>query len=240
MGKSRSSGGGSTTVQISPEEREYLKAQTDFFKNTLAPTYESTVGGARGAYEGALGGVQDFARAGQAAAGGVGALLGSQGAQAYQTGLAGLSNLFSDQYKQQQLEAALQPGRETYEQDLAQLGTQFGGAGGLGSARSALAGTNLASLNAQRQGTVAANVLGGIEDRRAAAANQLAGYGQEGLGGAINALSAGQQFAQSPLDLYSKYAGIVYGVPGASVSPNFQGTRSSTTTQQSRGKTKGG
>jgi hypothetical protein len=51
-------------------------------------------------------------------------------------------------------------------------------------------------------------------------------------------MNAGQQqitSAGAPLDLYSKYASIVYGTPQASTTPSFQGTQGS----ESRGKSSG-
>lgn len=236
-------GGGSQTIvqapQITEEQKELLRAQTDLFKNTLIPTYERTVGGARNIYENIAPGFGEQARQGQAAASRVGDIYETAGTGALGLGLSGLSRVFGQDYQDQQLAAALQPGEEQYARDITGLQTTFGGAGGLGSARSALAGANLASLQSQRQGTVRANVLGNIENLRAGAAGQLASAGAQGLGAAINARSAAQQFAGSPLDLYNRYAGVVYGVPGASVTPNFSGTQGRTETTNTRNWTKG-
>ena len=236
MGKG--SGSSTTTQQISPEQRQQIQVTTDFLKNQLIPQYQTLSGQAGDVYGQQSGVLNQLANQGVNASQGAAGVLGGQGAQAYQTGLQGLQNLFSPDYANQQVQAALEPGQEAFQSDLAQLGTQFGGAGGLGSARSALAGTNLASLNAQRQGTVAANVLQGVETNRAAAANQLANYGQQGITGGLNALTTGSQFAQLPQSALNQYASILYGVPGASVAPNFQGTQGSST-QQTGKHTKG-
>lgn len=236
-------GGGSQTVvqapQLTQEQKDLLRAQTDLFTKTLGPTYERTVEGAKDIYQGLAPGFAEQAQLGQAAAGRVGDIYEAAGTGALGLGLSGLSSVFGPEYQQQQLEAALQPGQEQYARDISGLQTRFGGAGGLGSARSALAGANLASLQSQRQGTVAAQTLGNIENLRAGAAGQLAAAGAQGLGAAINARSAAQQFAGSPLDLYNKYAGVVFGVPGASVNPNFAGTQGSVESQRSRSWSKG-
>jgi hypothetical protein len=140
-------------------------------------------------------------------AGGVNQLAG------YQTGLgqgltgagAGqLAQLFSPQFKEQQIQAAMQPAREEIRNQLAGQNAMFGGAGGLGSARQALADRNLSQLGEQRLGTVAAQTSAGVESQRQAAANALLGAGQAAtgqaqtaygqlLGAGQNALGAGQQ-----------------------------------------------
>lgn len=238
-------------------------------------------GGSR-AYGAGLGGTEALAGyqtgMGQAltgqGAGGVSNLAG------YQTGLgqgltgygAGqLSQLFSPQFKEQQIQAALQPAREETREQMNQQAALFGGAGGLGSSRQALASRNLASLAEQRMGSVAAQTSAGVEQQRQQAAQSLLGAGQTATGqagglfgqllgagqGATSAaqqafgslagmgqqgLSAAQQaaasrigYAQTPQDIYSKYAQVVFGVPQASTTPQFQGTQG----QSSQGKSMG-
>ena len=311
MGK----GSSTTTVQMTPEQQELLKAQTQFLTGTAFPAYQETVGGAKTALNqtspAALQAAQTAMDVGQRA----GALQEAGGAQAYGTGLGGaeslagyqaglgqgltgqgvggvsglagtqanlgagmtgfgagqLSQLFSPQFKQEQIKAALQPATEDIREQMNQQGALFGGAGGLGSSRQALASRNLASLGQARLGNIAAQTSAGVEQQRQQAAQSLLGAGQGAIGqagglygqllgagqGATSAaqqafgnlanlgqagLSAAQQsaasrigYAQTPQDIYSKYASIVYGVPQGSTTPNFQGTQGSSTSGKSAG-----
>jgi hypothetical protein len=164
-----------------------------------------------------------------------GAIQGAGGAMAYGQGLSGLQNLFSDQYKQEQIQAALQPAREETREQMNQQGALYGGAGGLGSARQALASRNLASLAEQRMGSVAAQTSAGVESQRQAAANALLGAGQAGLSAAQQSAAANIGYAQTPQDIYSKYASVVFGVPQGNTTPNFAGTQGSSTSGKSMG-----
>ena len=232
-----SSGGSSTTtVQMSPEQRAALKAQTDFLTNTAFPAYKNIIGQAGDVYNDVLGNVKNAAGNAGNVAGRVGGQLESQGGSAYSTGLSGLKALFDPNYKAQQVNAALQAGRESARESQAGQNAMYGGAGGLGSSRMALADSNLSSLNAQRQATAAAAASAGVEQNRAMAANQLAGYGQSGLTGATG--QAGQRvgFAGAPQDVFNKYASVIFGVPQANTTPNFANTQGNTQTGSSNSK----
>ena len=98
------------------------------------------------------------------------------------TGASNLSQLFSPQYAQQQVNAALQPAMEQTREAMAGQNASYGAAGGLGSSRAALAQANLQSLSNQRLGTVAATTQQGIESNRAAASQALLGAGQTATG----------------------------------------------------------
>lgn len=167
------------------------------------------------AYQEGLGGSSQLAGyqtgLGQGLAGqGVGGLSGMAGYQAgLGQGLTGqgagqLAQLFSPQFKEQQIQASMQPAREEIRNQLAGQNAMYGGAGGLGSARQALADRNLSQLGEQRLGTVAAQTSAGVESQRQAAANALLGAGQTAsgqaqqgyqslLGAGQTALGAGQQ-----------------------------------------------
>jgi hypothetical protein len=168
-------------------------------------------------------------------AGRTGALQEAGGAGAYLQGLSGLSNLFSPQYKQQQIQAALQPATEDIRDQMTQQGALYGGAGGLGSARQALASRNLASLGQARLGNIAAQVSGNVETQRQNAANALLAAGQAGLSGAQQSAASRIGFAQTPQDIYSKYASVVYGIPQASTTPSFAGTQGQTSQSSGKG-----
>ena len=275
---------------------------------------QNAVGGAlQGAGAGGVGSTAGYQS-------GVGQTLTGQGAggvgntAGYQSGLgqaltgagAGqLAQLFSPQYKNEQIQASLQPAREEIREQLGGQNAMFGGAGGLGSSRMALANQNLAQLGQQRLQSAAAQTSAGVEAQRQAAANSLLGAGQTAttnagslynnlltggqgatqnagslystlFGGGQNAIgqantaagnlmNAGQGasglasglygnlagqgaanlaganqaaasqigYAGTPQDLFSKYAGIVFGTPQASTNPNYAGTQGGTSSGKS-------
>jgi hypothetical protein len=234
MGGGKSSGKQDTTVKMTPQQERALNVQTDFLEQTALPAYKQTVGGAQDvlsqvmpAVTGAAGGASDVAAR-------TGALQEAAGAGALGVGLSGLASLFGPQYKEQQVEAALQSGRESARESQMGQNAMYGGAGGLGGARMALADKNLASLNAQRQATAAAAAGAGVEANRAAAANQLASFGGAGLTGAQQAAASRVGLAGAPQDVYSKYASVVYGIPQANTTPVFTGTQGSSTRGSSK------
>lgn len=231
MGK----GSSTSTVQMTPEQKKLLGVQTDFLTNTVFPAYADTIGGAKTAYEASAPGAINAAGNATNMANISAAIQGAGGADAYATGMSGLKNLFSDDYKQQQISAALQPAKEGIREEMNQQGAMFGGSGGLGSARQALASRNLASLGEARLGNIAAQVSGNIEGQRQQAANTLLGAGQQGLGAAQDALSKTIGYAQTPQDVYSKYASVVFGMPQGNTTPNFSGTQGSTSSGKSAG-----
>ena len=233
MGSSK--GSSTTSVKMTPMQEKLLGAQTDFLTGTAFPAYQQTVGGARTAYEQAAPAATQAAQTAMNVSGRAGALQEAAGAQSYLQGLSGLTNLFSDQYKQQQIQAALQPAREETREQMGQQAALFGGAGGLGSARQALASQNLASLAQQRMGSVAAQTSAAIESQKQQAANTLLGAGQAGLSAAQQAAASRIGYAQTPQDIYSKYASVVYGIPQGSTTPSFQGTQGSSTSGKSSG-----
>lgn len=235
MGGGKSSGTQKTEVQMTPEQRELLKTQTEFLKNTALPAYQQTVAGAKDIYGNVAPAVQKAAGGAMDVAGRTSALQEAQGGSAYQTGLSGLKALFDPQYKEQQVQAALQAGRESARESQLGQNAMYGGAGGLGGARQALADRNLASLNAQRQATAAATASAGVEANRAAAAQQLATFGQTGLTNAATAAASRVGLAGAPQDIYNKYASVVYGIPQSNTTPVFTGTQGSTQTGQSKG-----
>jgi hypothetical protein len=235
MGGSKGSSSGSQQVQMSPQQERLVGAQTDFLTGTAFPTYQQTIGKAGEVYGqtapaaiGAANQASDVA----AQTGGLQQAVGSAGLVG---GMAGLASLFGPDYKEKQVQAALQAGRETSREALGQQNAMYGGAGGLGSSRQALADTNLSSLNAQRQATAAANASAGVEANRAAAANQLATLGQSGLTSANQAAAARIGYAGTPQDVLAKYASVIYGTPQASTTPNFAGTQSTTGQSNSKG-----
>ena len=240
MGMGKSSGNQTTTVEMTPEQRETLKIQNEALKNTFLPAYQNTVTGARDIYGRSAGGVENAASNASNVAGQTGSLQGSVGATSLLSGVKGLQSLFDPNYENQQVNAALQAGRESARESQSGQNAMYGGAGGLGSARMALADTNLAGLNAQRQATAAASARAGVQANKAAAANQLAAIGGAGLNAANQAAASRIGYAGAPQDLYSKYASIVFGTPQASTNPNYAGTQGSTSSGGSKSMRIGG
>lgn len=192
-------------------------------------------------------------------------LMATGGQNLATAGTQGLMGLFSPDYKTEQIQASLQPAREAAREAQAGQNAMYGAAGGLGSSRMALADRNLSSLNQQRMQSAAAQTSAAVEAQRQQAANTLLGTGAQALGqsGGLygNLLTAGLGagtaggamlgqavdtsgkaigYAQSPMDLYNKYASVVYGTPQASTTPNFAGTQGSTGSSKGFGVTSGG
>jgi hypothetical protein len=227
-----SSGSSSTTPVLTPEQSELLKFQTQQLKDVFMPAYTSTVQGAKDALYGTAANTLPAMQTALNAAETGGATSLQQGASALNAGVQGLGSLFGPQYKQEQIDAALQAGRESAREAQAGQNAMYGAAGGLGSSRMALADRNLSSLNAQRQATAAANASAGVEANRAAAASQLGLLGTQNIGQGANLYANRIGMAQTPLDAYSKYASIIFGTPSAT-NPNFTGTQGSTSTGSS-------
>jgi len=263
MGGGKSSG--STQAVLTPEQRELLQLQTGALKETFLPAYQNTVTGAKDVMNQTMGGSLAAAQNASNVASQAGALQGAGGAGAYLSGLGGqqglagyqqnlgqgltgygssqLAQLFSPAYKEEQIQASLQPAREAIREQMGSQNAMYGGAGGLGSSRMALADKNLAQLGQQRLQSAAAQTSAAVEGQRQAAAQSLLGAGQTatgqagGLYGALTGagqagLSGAQQAAASqigyagvPQDVFAKYAQVVYGTPQASTTANFAGTQ---------------
>lgn len=268
-------GSSSSAPVVTEEQKQLLKAQTGFLTDTAFPAYQKTLGMAGDVYGQVNPATTTAAQTAMGVAGRAGALQEQAGTGAYGEGLAGQSGLagyqagagrnlfeggasqlgalFSPQYKKEQIQAALQPAREEIREQMGQQAALFGGAGGLGSSRQALASRNLASLGEQRLGTVAAQTSAGVESQRQRAGESLmgagsgalsqagglfgalTGAGERGLSGAQQSAASRIGFAGAPQDVLSKYASIIYGTPQASTTPSFQGTQGS----ESRGKSSG-
>ena len=225
-------GSSSSAPVVTEEQKQLLKAQTGFLTDTAFPAYQKTLGMAGDVYGQVNPATTTAANTALGVSGRAGALQEQAGAQSYIQGLNSLSNLFSPEYKNQQIQASLQPAREEIREQMGQQAALFGGAGGMGSSRQALASRNLASLGEQRMGSVAAQTSAGIESQRQRAAESLLGAGQSGLSAAQQSAASRIGFAGAPQDVLSKYASVIYGTPQASTTPSFQGTQGS----ESRGK----
>jgi len=225
--------GGGTTVQtpeMTPEQRAQIQAQTEFFTKDIAPAYKGVVKGATDIYNTSAGGVTQAAQNQAGMASQVQQSLGETGESALRTGIGGLQSLFSPEYAQEQLNAAMAPAQAQYQQNLAGQAAQFGGTGNLGSARQALAGQQLAGQTQSAQAATAADIMKNITAQRLTAGSDLARLGQGGLGQALGAAGQGVSAAMTPQDYFNKYSGVLFGVPGGSYTPDFRGTQGTTTT----------
>ena len=232
MGGGKSSG--SSAPVVTEEQKAQLRAQTGLLTDTLIPAYQKTVAGAEGNLKDLSPYVNNAAKAGYNLTGQVAKDASAGGQGMINTGATGLSSLFDKNYEQNQINAALQAGNESAREAYGQNNASMGAAGQLGSARAALAGQNLQSLNAQRQATAAAGAQAGVQANKAAAANSLVSGGGSLLNTGLSAQGQQLQMANAPMDLYSKYASIVYGTPGSG-GGNFAGTQGSNNTSTSFG-----
>lgn len=233
MGGGKSSGSSTYTPTLTQEQKDMIKAQTDFFTGTIRPSYEQAVKGATDVYTGNAGGTLNAAQNQAQTALQAQEALGGTGESALRTGISGLQNLFGKDYEANQVQAALMPAQAQYMQNLAGQQANFGGAGQLGSARQALAGQQLAGQAMATQAQTAAQVANQVANQRAAAAQQLAGLGQAGIGQALGAAGNAVSASMIPQQLYNQYASIIFGTPSGSYTPDFRGTQGGTTTQNS-------
>jgi hypothetical protein len=158
-------------------------------------------------------------------------VLGSTGESALTSGINALQNLNSPQYQQAQINAALLPAQQQYAQNIAAQQAQFGGAGQLGSARSALAQAQTAGAAQAAQQAATAQVLKDISQQQYMAGSQLGQLGQAGLGGAQAAAQNQVAASMAPQTLFNQYAATLFGTPAASYNPDFRGTQGQTITK---------
>jgi hypothetical protein len=228
-------GSSSSAPVLTQEQKDLLKTQTGFLTDTAFPAYQKTLGMAEDVYGKVNPATTAAAESAMDVSGRAGALQEAGGSQAYVQGMQGLQQLFSPEYKEQQIQASLQPAREEIREQMGSQAALYGGTGGLGSARQALASRNLASLGEQRMGSVVAQTSAGIEGQRQRAAESLLGAGQAGLSAAQQSAASRIGYAGTPQDTLSKYASIIYGTPQASTTPSFAGTQGSKTSSKGFG-----
>ena len=225
--------GGSTNVttpQLTPEQTQRVIAENELFTSTIAPTIKQGVTGATNLYNTSRGGVLNAAQNLAGTAAQVGQTTGEVGESALRTGVSGLQSLFSPEYAQEQLNAAMAPAQAQYEQNLQNQAAQFGAAGNLGSSRQALAQTQLAGQTQSAQAATAAGILKDIASQRAGVGAQLASIGSGGLGQALGAAGQGITAAMTPQEYFNKYLSVgAYGAPASSYGIGPTGTSSTST-----------
>lgn len=233
MGSGKSSS--SSAPVVTQEQKDALKAQTNFLTGTAMPAYQKTIGMAGDVYGQTNPVATNAANTAMNVAGQTGATQQAVGTAGTLTGMAGLASLFNPQYEEGQVQASMQPAREAIREQIGSENAMFGGAGGAGSSRYALARENTKQLGEQRLATAAASARAGVQANKAAAANQLATLGGQQLTSANQAASARIGYAQTPQDVLAKYASVIYGTPQASTTPNFAGTQGSNTSGKGSG-----
>ena len=214
-----------STPTLNPAQIAQINAQTNLLTGTVAPSFQQAVTGATNLYNQEASGVSNAAQNYGATAGQAQQVLGNAGQSAAQTGIAGLENVFNPGYEQSQMQAALNPAQAQYTQNLANQGAQFGGAGQIGSARQALAGTQLAQSNELNQEQLAAQVENNIANQQLSAGSTLAQAGSTYLTGAQAAGANQLTASMAPQALYNQYAGVLFGTPASSYNANFSGTQ---------------
>lgn len=226
MGKSSST----SNPVLTQEQRDQIAATTGFLTQNIIPAYSGAVQGAADVYnqnaEGVLNAAQNQAGVARQAQ----ETLGGTGESALRTGVAGMESLFNPNYEAEQITAALAPAQGQYMQNMADMKARFGGTGNLGSAREALAETQLAGQTAGIQAKTAADIKAQIAAQRAGVASNLAQIGQGGIGQAIGAAGTGVTAAMTPQQLYNQYASVIFGTPASSYTGNFAGTQGATKT----------
>jgi hypothetical protein len=235
MGIGGGKSSGSSAPVVTQEQKDLLKAQTGFLTDTAFPAYQKTVGQAQSIYNLTNPVATTAANTAMDVAQRAGAQQEIAGGASLGLGLKGLASLFDPQYEEGQVQAALQAGRESTREQLAGQNAMYGGAGGGGSYRQALADTNLRQLGEQRQATAAAAARAGVQANKAAAAQQLSTLGLQGLTGAQQSAASRIGYAMTPQDVLGKYASVIYGTPQQSTTPNFQGTQGQTTSGKGAG-----
>jgi hypothetical protein len=226
----------SSSAPVTTEEQKAaIRAQTAMLTGTIIPSYTQAVGGATNIYNQNAGGVLNAAQNQAGTARQAQELLGSTGESALRTGISGLQSVFDPEYAQQQMAAAMAPAQAQYMQNLEMQNRSFGGSGNLGSARQALADRQLAGVAQGQQQQLAAQVANNVMGQRLQAANQLASYGQGGIGQALGAAGNAVSASMVPQQLYNQYASVLFGTPAASYQPDFRGTQGSTSSSDKMG-----
>ena len=220
-------GSSSTTANLTPEQKELLQLQTQQLKDVFMPAYTSTVAGAKDVLYGTAANALPAMQSALSVTERGGQVAQTAGEQGLASGVTGLQQLFNPNYKQEQIQAAMQPAREQIREDIGFQNAMFGGAGGAGSSRYALARENMRQLGEQRLATAAAAASSGVEANRAAAAGKLADVGTSNIPIASQLYSGRVGLAQTPQDVFSKYASIIFGTPQGATTPNFAGTQGS-------------
>jgi len=219
-----------TSVNYLPEQIQDIQKTNEFRQGTMMPYWQDYMKGLGEQYQQALPGVTKAAQGGAGYAGQVAETLGETGEKAARTGIAGLSQFFDPRFGQEQFAAAMAPIQAQYQQNVANQGAQFGGAGQLGSARQALAGQQLAGANQAAQMQAAANVMNQLNQQRLQAGSTLGQLAPGYFGTGMQAQQQRLGYAQAPtefgINVMGKGAGYV---PSQLYTPQYPGQQGTST-----------
>lgn len=220
----------STTVNQNPGQQEDINATNAFKSGTVMPSWQDYMAQSKAGYANAQPGMNQAAQNLSGYAGQVGQTLGETGESAVRTGTAGLEQFFNPSYGQDQFAAAMQPLQGQYQQNLANQGATFGGAGQIGSSRQALAGQQMAGANNAAQMQAAAGVMNNINNQRLQAGSQLMQGGQSQLNSGLAAQGTQLGAAERPMDWQSTYGKQLGMTPSQLYTPQYPGQQGSTST----------
>jgi len=195
------------SVNYLPSQMADIEKTGKFRSETMMPYYTDYLNQLQQGYNQALPGINKAAQGGSTYAGQMAQTLGETGESAARTGVAGLSSFFDPSYGAEQYQAAMAPIQSQYQQNVANQGANFGGAGQLGSSRQALAGQQLAGANQAAQMQAAAGVMNNLNNQRLQAGQALGQMGGNYLQGGLGAQQARYGFATAPTDYLTKTLG---------------------------------
>lgn len=220
-----------TSVNYLPEQIKDIQETNKFKTGVVRPGMERAFQAGEDVYQSSLPGVYKAAQNVAGVAGQAQKTAGETGESMLRTGAAGLGSLFSKDYEQNQMAAALAPAASQYMQNIANQQAQFGGAGNLGSARQALAGQQLAGSNAMNQAMLAAQVQQNIANQRADVGKYMTGAGQAGLGQAVGYGQAGYGAATAPQAFTNQYMQGQYAMPAGMFQAQYPGQQGTNTSE---------
>lgn len=216
----------------------YLGSQLQDIENTnkfktdvMMPAYKDYMGDVNRTYEQNLPGMTRAAQGLGNYAGQVGQTLGETGESAARVGVSGLSQFFDPSYGQEQFKAAMAPAQAQYQQNMANSGATFGGAGNLGSSRQALAEGQLAGQAQGQQMQAAANVMNQLNQQRLQAGQSLGQLGGNYLQGGLGAKGTQLGAAERPMDWIGQRGKNMGYVPQQMYTPQYPGQQSTETTK---------
>jgi hypothetical protein len=224
---------GSTEKDVNyvPGMVEDIGETLKFKKDVTMPAWKDYMGDVNRTYEQNLPGMTKAAQGLGNYAGQVGQTLGETGESAARVGVSGLSQFFDPKYGAEQFAAAMAPIQGQYQQNLANQGAQFGGAGQLGSSRQALAGAQAAQGAQSAQMQAAANVMRDINNQRLQAGQSLGQLGGNYLQGGLGAKSTQLGAAERQMDQLAQKGKMLGMTPSQLYTPQYPGQQGTTETK---------
>jgi len=189
-----------TTVNQLPGQLADIEKTNQFRQGTMMPFATDYLSKLQQGYGQSLAGINKAAQGGAGYAGQVAQTMGELAESGGRTGISGLQSFFDPNYGAEQFGAAMAPIQSQYQQNIANQGANFGGAGQLGSARQALAGQQLAGATQAAQMQAAAGVMKDINNQRLQAGQALGQFAPQYFGQGMTAKQNQLGYAQAPTD----------------------------------------